>query len=185
METCHIAFIGIGSNLDDPVAQVRRALGALETVDSTRLTDVSSLYRNPPMGRVDQPAYINAVARLLTALTPRDLLCQLQDLERRQGRVRNSRDRWGPRRLDLDILTYGDLRIDEAGLQIPHPGISERNFVLFPLIEIAPQFEIPGLGRASDLVLEMDASTMEKIPWKHKGVRPGHGKRGKSDTGTE
>jgi 2-amino-4-hydroxy-6-hydroxymethyldihydropteridine diphosphokinase len=163
-DTWQSAFIGIGSNLDEPVTQVRQALSALETVDSTRVTAASSLYRNPPMGRVDQPAYINAVARLLTALTPRDLLSRLQDLERLQGRVRHSGDRWGPRRLDLDILTYGNRTIDEAGLQIPHPGISERNFVLFPLIEIAPQIEIPGLGRASDLALKMDASTLEKIP---------------------
>ena len=162
-ESRYPSCIGIGSNLDDPEAQVRQALRALETVDSTRVTAVSSLYRNPPMGPADQPDYVNAVAILLTALPPRALLQQLQALERRQGRVRESHDRWGPRRLDLDILTYGKKTISEPGLQIPHPGISERNFVLFPLLEIAPQLHIPGLGCVSDLVLEMDASTLEKI----------------------
>jgi 2-amino-4-hydroxy-6-hydroxymethyldihydropteridine diphosphokinase len=162
-ESLYPSCIGIGSNLDDPEAQVRQALRALETVDSTRVTAVSSLYRNPPMGPADQPDYVNAVAILLTALPPRTLLQQLQALEQRQGRVRESHDRWGPRRLDLDILTYGKQTISEPGLQIPHPGISERNFVLFPLLEIAPQLHIPGLGCVSDLVLEMDASTLEKI----------------------
>ena len=158
------ACIGIGSNLDDPVAQVRQALVALETIDGTRLIAASSLYRNPPMGPIDQPDYVNAVATLLTTLSPRDLLAELQDLEHRQGRVRQGRDRWGPRRLDLDILTYGNRTVTEPALQIPHPGISERNFVLFPLFEIAPQLDIPGLGLVANLVLEADASTLEKIP---------------------
>jgi 2-amino-4-hydroxy-6-hydroxymethyldihydropteridine diphosphokinase len=162
-DTWHPTCIGIGSNLDDPVAQVRQALRALKRLDSTRMTAASSLYRNPPMGRPDQPDYVNAVASMLTILEPRDLLNRLQELERRQGRIRNSRDRWGPRRLDLDLLTYGSQTIDEADLQIPHPGISERNFVLFPLLEIVPQLDIPGMGRVCDLVLEMDASTLEKI----------------------
>jgi 2-amino-4-hydroxy-6-hydroxymethyldihydropteridine diphosphokinase len=157
------ACIGIGSNLDEPVSQVRQALAALETIDETRLIAASSLYRNPPMGAIEQPDYVNAVATLLTALAPRDLLARLQDLERGQGRVRKNRERWGPRRLDLDILTYGNQTIAERALKIPHPGISERNFVLFPLLEIAPQLHIPGLGLVSNLVLEVDASTLEKI----------------------
>jgi 2-amino-4-hydroxy-6-hydroxymethyldihydropteridine diphosphokinase len=158
------ACIGIGSNLDNPVAQVRQALVALETIDETRLIAKSSLYRNPPMGPVDQPHYINAVATVLTGLSPSELLARLQALERLQGRVRKARDRWGPRCLDLDILTYGDRAISERDLQIPHPGISERNFVLFPLLEIAPQLQIPGLGPISSLVLELDGSALEKIP---------------------
>jgi len=177
------AGIGIGSNLDDPVRRVRQALAALETIDATRLIAASSLYRNPPMGSIEQPDYVNAVAMLLTTLAPleqpdyvnavamllttlapRDLLARLQGLERSQGRVRENRERWGPRRLDLDILTYGNRTIAEQALKIPHPGISERNFVLFPLFEIAPQLHIPGLGLVSNLVLEVDASTLEKIP---------------------
>jgi len=158
------ASIGIGSNLDDPVAQVRRALVALEEIDKSQLIAASSLYRNPPMGPIDQPDYVNAAATLRTLLPPRELLARLQDLERVQGRVRENRDRWGPRRLDLDILTYGNLTITEPALQIPHPGISERNFVLFPLLEIAPQLHIPGLGLIGNLVMEVDASTLEIIP---------------------
>jgi 2-amino-4-hydroxy-6-hydroxymethyldihydropteridine diphosphokinase len=158
------ACIGIGSNLGDPVVRVRQALAALETIDATRLIAASSLYRNPPMGSIEQPDYVNAVAMLLTTLAPRDLLARLQGLERSQGRVRENRERWGPRRLDLDILTYGNRTIAEQALKIPHPGISERNFVLFPLFEIAPQLHIPGLGLVSNLVLELDASTLEKIP---------------------
>lgn len=158
------ACIGIGSNLDNPVDQVRRALAALEKIDATRLIAASSLYRNPPMGPSEQPDYINAAATLLTRLAPRDLLSRLQDLERRQGRAQNTRQRWGPRRLDLDILTYGHRTIAEQALQIPHPGISERNFVLLPLLEIAPQLHIPGLGLVRKLVLEVDASRLEKIP---------------------
>jgi 2-amino-4-hydroxy-6-hydroxymethyldihydropteridine diphosphokinase len=157
------ACIGIGSNLDDPVGQVQQALRALQTIDETRLIAASSLYRNPPMGPVDQPDYVNAAAMLLTVLAPRDLLARLQELECRQGRVRKSHDRWGPRRLDLDILTYGNRTIAEPSLQIPHPGISERNFVLFPLFEIAPQLHIPGLGLVRSLVLEVDTSNLEKI----------------------
>jgi len=158
------ACIGIGSNLDDPIAQVRQALLALKTIDETQLIAASSLYRNPPMGPIDQPDYVNAVATLFTRLSPRDLLARLQNLERVQGRERNNHDRWGPRRLDLDILTYGDRTINEPALQIPHPGISERNFVLFPLLEIAPQLHIPGLGLVGNLVMEVDASSLEKIP---------------------
>jgi 2-amino-4-hydroxy-6-hydroxymethyldihydropteridine diphosphokinase len=158
------ACVGIGSNLDNPVAQVRQAIAALEKIDATRLIAASSLYRNPPMGPIEQPDYINAAATLLTRLAPRDLLARLQDLERRQGREQKSRQRWGPRRLDLDILTYGHRTISEQTLQIPHPGISERNFVLLPLLEIVPQLHIPNLGLVRKLVLGVDASTLEKIP---------------------
>ena len=157
------AYIGIGSNLDGPVDQVRRAVDTLATIDGVSVTAVSSLYRNPPMGPVDQPDYVNAVAGLSTMLTPRALLARLQALEQAQGRVRDKRHRWGPRVLDLDILTYDDRTIVEPGLHIPHPGISERNFVLFPLFEIAPMISIPGLGLISELVRDRDSSTLEKI----------------------
>jgi len=157
------ACIGIGSNLDDPVMQVRHGLDDLAGLDATRLLAASGLYRNPPMGPIDQPDYINAVAIVLTRLGPRDLLSNLKDIETRRGRVRLPGDRWGPRRLDLDILTYGYRQIDEPDLKIPHPGIAERNFVLFPMREIAPQLHIPGRGLLRNLVAESDGSTLERI----------------------
>ena len=163
-ETWIPACIGIGSNLDDPVAQVRRALVNLDTTDDVRLMASSGLYRNPPMGPIGQPDYINAVAIVLTRMAPRDLLSALQGIERAQGRVGESAARWGPRALDLDILTYGYREIDDPGLMIPHPGISERNFVLFPMLEIAPELHIPGQGCVRHLAAESDASTLEKIP---------------------
>ncbi len=158
------AAIGIGSNLDDPVAQVRRALTALAALPRTRLMLASDLYRNPPMGPADQPDYVNAVAVILTQWPAHSLLDRLQALEQAQGRVRAGGDRWGPRRIDLDILTYGHRQIDTPGLVIPHPGISARNFVLFPLLEICPHWSIPGRGEVRRLAGQIDAAGLEKIP---------------------
>jgi 2-amino-4-hydroxy-6-hydroxymethyldihydropteridine diphosphokinase len=155
--------VGIGSNLDGPVERVRVALRALAELPQTRLIDSSSLYLNPPMGPAGQPDYINAVALLLTRLSARELLISLQALEHSQGREREEGVRWGPRRIDLDILTYGDRQIDEPDLVIPHPGISERNFVLFPLFEICPHLSIPGRGSVSRLTAVIDGTTLEKI----------------------
>jgi len=155
--------VGIGSNLDDPAEQVRVALRGLAELPKTRLIDSSSLYLNPPMGPAEQPDYVNAVALLLTRLPARDLLVSLQAQELSQGRERERGLRWGPRRIDLDILTYGGRRINEPDLVIPHPGISERNFVLFPLIEICPHLSIPGRGSVSRLAAEIDGTTLEKI----------------------
>ena len=157
------ACIGIGSNLGDPIAQVQEAFAALEDLVDTRLVVRSSLYRNPPMGPIDQPDYVNAVAVLLTRLEARELIGELKQIEQRQGRVPESAVRWGPRRLDLDILTFGYRCIDEPDLKIPHPGILERNFVLFPLLEISPQLYIPGLGLVKRLAADSDASTLEKV----------------------
>ncbi len=138
------AWIGLGSNLADPLAQLRRALDELDHLPETRLLAASSIYRSPPMGPKDQPDYFNAVARLETGLAPQALLAELQDIERAHDRVRERR--WGPRTLDLDILLYGGLIIDEPDLQVPHPGLHERAFVLYPLRELAPSLEIPGRG---------------------------------------
>jgi len=157
------ASIGIGSNQDDPVAQVRVALQALATLPKTRLMVASGLYRNPPMGPVEQPDYVNAVAVILTQLSARDLFAGLQALELEQGRVRGDGPRWGPRRIDLDILTYGCRQIDESDLVIPHPGISERNFVLLPLLEICPYLPIPGKGSVGRLAVAIDGTMLEKI----------------------
>jgi 2-amino-4-hydroxy-6-hydroxymethyldihydropteridine diphosphokinase len=139
------AFVGLGSNLDEPIRQVRAALRRLEAVEATRVVACSSLYRSAPFGPVKQPDFVNAVVAIETSLAPRRLLEALQAIERDIGREIG--ERWGPRRIDLDLLVYGDDVIDEPGLTVPHPGIAERNFVLLPLGEIAPDLVVPGLGR--------------------------------------
>jgi 2-amino-4-hydroxy-6-hydroxymethyldihydropteridine diphosphokinase len=157
------AYIGIGSNLNDPVYQVRAALEALQRLPDTQSIKASSLYRNPPMGPAEQPEYVNAVASALTCLTPAALLAALLELEQQAGRDRERQQHWGPRVLDLDLLVYGELEIDEPGLQVPHPGISERTFVLFPLREIAAGLEIPGQGRVAELAALLDDADLHRI----------------------
>jgi len=145
------AYIGLGSNLGDPAAQVRRALDALVSLPDSRLQSHSSLYRSAPLGPADQPDYVNAVAALDTDLDPHTLLHALQAIEAAQGRVRGDQ-RWGPRTLDLDLLLYGDAVINDAELAVPHPGLPARAFVLYPLMEIAPGLTVPGLGSLQELV---------------------------------
>jgi len=152
------AYVGIGSNLQDPARQVRTAMAALEQLPATRLMAVSSLYGTRPFGPVAQPDFCNAAAALLTTLAAQEFLAQLLELERRLGRER--RERWGPRIIDLDLLAFGSLRASEAGLTLPHPGIVQRNFVLYPLAEIAPDMLLPGLGRVA---LLRDAVTADDI----------------------
>jgi len=142
-----IAYIGLGSNVGAPQAQVTRALEELGGLPDTRLVRHSSLYQTEPVGLRDQPGFINAVAIVETALSARALLDGLLEIEQRHGRVRTVKN--GPRTLDLDILLYGDARIDEEGLTIPHPRMHERGFVLEPLLEVDADCEIPGLGRAA------------------------------------
>lgn len=144
------AYVGIGSNLDDPVAQARRAVAALRVLPDTRLAAVSSLYRSAPLGGADQPDYVNAVAALDTRLDARRLLAALHDIEAAQGRDRSA-GRWASRTLDLDLLVHGDECHAEEDLIVPHPGIAEREFVLGPLYELAPELEIPGLGQVAEL----------------------------------
>jgi 2-amino-4-hydroxy-6-hydroxymethyldihydropteridine diphosphokinase len=157
------AFVGIGANLGDPVAQVLDALARLgRDVPHTRLSGHSRLYRNPPMGPQDQPDYVNAVARLETRLQPRALLTRLQAIEVACGRRRDG-TRWGPRVLDLDLLLFGGEVIDEPGLRVPHPGIAERDFVLFPLLELDPALMIPGQGSVAALSRGMPAMGLQAI----------------------
>ena len=144
----HIAFIGLGSNLSGPREQISRALLALDSLPHTSVLAQSSLYRSTPVGFLEQPDFINAVAKLETALSPRALLDALLDLERECGRTREFRN--APRTLDLDVLLYDDLRYHEHGLTIPHPQMHLRAFVLRPLLEIAPDCVIPGLGTAEE-----------------------------------
>jgi 2-amino-4-hydroxy-6-hydroxymethyldihydropteridine diphosphokinase len=145
-----VAFIGVGANLEDPIASVRGALAELGRLPATRLDRSSSLYRTAPVGYLDQPDFINAVARIETTLDPQGLLAALLRTESRHGRVRSVRN--APRTLDLDLLLYGEKVIDEPGLSIPHPRMHERAFVLVPLAEIAPDAVIPGHGRVADLL---------------------------------
>ena len=132
-----LAFVGIGSNLDDPRAQVLRAFKALEALPHTRLVKKSSLYRSAPVGYATQPDFVNAVAQLETGLPAERLLAELQAIELRHGRSRSFAN--APRTLDLDLLLYGAAQLKTATLQVPHPRMRERAFVLKPLLEIAPQ----------------------------------------------
>ena len=155
------AFIGLGANLGDPEAQVRRALTALAELPGTRLLAASSLYRSAPVGVIAQPDFINAVAEAQTTLTARALLEALLAAERRFGRRRDFPG--APRTLDLDLLLYGDRVIAEPGLVVPHPHMHERGFVLAPLAEIAPDIAIPGKGRAGALLAACTDQKIERI----------------------
>jgi 2-amino-4-hydroxy-6-hydroxymethyldihydropteridine diphosphokinase len=150
MDLWHPAYIGVGSNLDDPPAQILRAFGKLAELPATRVMLTSPIYRARPFGPVDQPEFANAAAGLLTQLQPRELLAGLHAIEAALGRP-SERQRWGPRIIDLDVLVYGRERLQDPMLTIPHPGIVERNFVLYPLADIAPDLDIPGLGRVTEL----------------------------------
>ena len=156
------AYVGLGSNLADPRAQVERALAALEQLPYARLARRSHLYACAPWGVVDQPEFVNAVAQLETRQTAMDLMQALLAIERASGRERNG-TRWGPRILDLDLLLYGDSVIDEPGLHVPHPHLHERAFVLLPLAEIAPQLVLPGRGPVAALVQAIDAAACRRL----------------------
>jgi 2-amino-4-hydroxy-6-hydroxymethyldihydropteridine diphosphokinase len=159
--TAVAAFIGVGANLHEPAAMVRSALGALDRLPGTRVVRRSSLYRTAPVGYLDQPDFINAVAQIETMLDPHQLLSSLLGIEARYGRVRSERN--APRTLDLDVLLYGDRIIDERGLSVPHPRMHERAFVLVPLAEIAPAVLVPGRGRTADLLSEISADGVSII----------------------
>ncbi|MBT8098576.1 MAG: 2-amino-4-hydroxy-6-hydroxymethyldihydropteridine diphosphokinase [Gammaproteobacteria bacterium] len=144
------AYIGIGSNLQSPARQIERGLEALNRIEDAKLVCRSGNYRSAPFGPVSQGDFLNGVAGIITRLEPRQLLSHLQTIEDAQGRDRAA-ERWGPRTLDLDLLACGSLRVDEDDLTLPHPGIAERNFVLLPWAEIAPAFQVPGLGSVARL----------------------------------
>ena len=156
-----VCFIGLGSNLGDPAAQVESALEIMRETPEIRLLSRSPLYLSAPFGPVDQPDYVNAVAKISTTLGARDLLLVLKRIERLRGRKDGAR--WGPRVLDLDLLVYGTLEIDELHLRLPHPGIAERNFVLLPLRDIAPDLDIPGLGRVADIAVNESEPRISRI----------------------
>ena len=155
------AFVGIGANLGDPVAQVERAMAELAKLVDTRVVRTSSLYRTAPIGHTDQPDFVNAVVLVDTALSPRELLDALLAIEHAAGRERTFQN--APRLLDLDVLLYGDEIIDSPGLVVPHPRMHERAFVLAPLVEIAPGAAIPRQGRAADLLKRVNDQEVRRI----------------------
>jgi len=159
LATSHDAWIALGSNLDDPAAQVRWAMTALDGIASTRVIARSSLYRSSPWGYTEQPDFVNAVAQVATELSPRELLHEMLAIEHGRGRVRTITN--GPRILDLDLLLYDDARIDELDLVVPHPRMHERAFVLVPLLEIDAGVSIPGFGRVQDIVRGIDTRGVE------------------------
>lgn len=158
------AYIGLGSNLDQPQRQIEHAVAALGRLPRSKLVAISPLYRSLPWGDPDQDDFINAVAALDTALTPVELLAELLRIEREQGRDRSGGRRNGPRTLDLDLLCHGDVRIDQPGLQLPHPRLHERAFVLLPLTDLAPDLVIPDIGPVRSLLRPEFASLCWRLP---------------------
>ena len=157
-----IAYIGIGSNLDDPVSQVKEAIEELEAIPDSVLAASSSLYSSKPMGPAGQPDYENAVAALDTLLSAEELMQALIKIEDRQGRDRSG-DKWGPRVIDLDLLLYGKKKINTDNLTVPHPGMHERDFVIIPLHEIAGNLSIPGHGQLTTLINQCENHSMKKL----------------------
>ena len=156
------AYIGLGSNLGDPAAQIRAGVAALARLAETRVEVCSSLYRSAPVGRQDQPDFINAACRVRTGLAPVALMQNLLEIESQHGRVHRG-DKGGPRTLDLDLLLYGSEVIRSAGLTVPHPRLHERAFVLYPLSELEPELVIPGLGKLNELLAGCAGQRVERL----------------------
>lgn len=157
----HSAFIGLGSNIADPFAQVFRAMNAIDRLPQTRVLARSSLYRSAPVGFLEQPDFINAVVKIETEFAPHALLQALLALEQEQGRTREFQN--APRTLDLDVLLHDDLQHHEHGLTVPHPQMHKRAFVLAPLLEIAPDCVIPGVGSARQALLHCTGQRLVKL----------------------
>ena len=156
------AYVVIGSNLSDPVQKVRAAWAALAALPATLPVRCSSLFGSRPMGPADQPDFCNAVAGILTELDAHALHAALRAIELQMGRE-PSRQRWGPRVIDLDLLAYGEQRCTGPELTLPHPGVAERHFVLQPWREIAPDFMVPGLGRVATLAAKLPTEGLWRI----------------------
>jgi 2-amino-4-hydroxy-6-hydroxymethyldihydropteridine diphosphokinase len=157
-----IAYIGLGSNLENPTGQIESAHTAIAGLAGVEELAFSSLYHSPPMGPQDQPDYVNAVMAITTNLPAMDLLRDLQRIEHDHGRVRKG-ERWGARTLDLDLLIYGQQQIDLPELIVPHAGIAERAFVLYPLYEIAPELLVPGKGHIVDLLKNCPLNELKRL----------------------
>lgn len=157
MMTCYIL---LGSNLEEPVQQVKTALSELNEISKTKLIKQSKFYLSKPLGTIPQPDYVNVVAELNTHLTAHELLEELQLIEKKHGRVKTTR-RWGPRTLDLDLLLYGNKIINSPSLIVPHPELKQRNFVLFPLAEINPDLILPDGIALSEVLKDQTKDGLE------------------------
>lgn len=155
-------YVGLGANLQQPVRQLQQAISALQQLPDTSFVVASSLYGSKPMGSQDQPDYVNAVAALDTVLDAEALLDALQHIEQTHGRQRKA-ERWGPRTLDLDILLYGSQVINSQRLTVPHYGMRQREFVLYPLYEIAPQLQLPDGTVLSSLLEQVPLNGLQKL----------------------
>jgi 2-amino-4-hydroxy-6-hydroxymethyldihydropteridine diphosphokinase len=156
------AYVGLGSNLGDPERQVAGAIDSLDRIAGCRLTARSSLYESEPMGPADQPHYVNAVVCLMSRLTARELLSRLHEIEDAHDRDRTV-GRWGPRTLDLDLLLFGNRHSDTAEMILPHPGLTERNFVVYPLAQIAPKLVLPDGTPVVELADHLGMKGLRKI----------------------
>jgi 2-amino-4-hydroxy-6-hydroxymethyldihydropteridine diphosphokinase len=156
------AFLALGGNVGDVRSTFDKAITLLCDGTTIRLTARSSDYRTPPWGITDQPPFVNAVIAVATALTPDDLFARAIAVERALGRDRRNERRWGPRTIDIDLLVYGDLVLNDTDLTLPHPRLFERAFVLVPLVEIAPDRVIAGV-RISDALKRVDATDVERL----------------------
>ncbi|MGA2312243.1 MAG: 2-amino-4-hydroxy-6-hydroxymethyldihydropteridine diphosphokinase [Xanthobacteraceae bacterium] len=157
------AFVALGGNVGDVRSTFRRAIALLCDGSAVRLTARSSDYRTPPWGVTDQPPFVNAVIGMTTSLSPHELLARAEQCERALGRDRTHERRWGPRSIDIDLLAYDDLVLNDPHLILPHPRLFERAFVLVPLAEIAPERVIAGVG-VRDALERVDTSGIEKLP---------------------
>jgi 2-amino-4-hydroxy-6-hydroxymethyldihydropteridine diphosphokinase len=155
-------YIGLGANLNEPMAQLRRAIDVLKDLPQCRFVSCSRFYGSKPMGPQDQPDYINAVACIETDLAAEALLDALQKIELEQGRVRKD-ERWGPRTLDLDILLFGEQQISTERLTVPHYGLCQREFVVYPLHEIAPHLELPSGEKLEDICKQVPLNGLTPI----------------------
>lgn len=158
-------YVGLGSNLAQPEQQVSQALRAIESLPASHISATSSLYISRPMGPQDQPSYVNAVVEVQTEMQAVEFLHCLQKIELEHGRVRKA-ERWGPRTLDLDILIFGTQVIDSVELTVPHYGMKEREFVLYPLHEIAPELQLPNGPKLTELLINCPPNGLEKLPYK-------------------
>lgn len=158
----HVAYVGLGSNVGEPAANIASALAALARTPLTRLMSCSSLYRSAPIGYAAQADFVNAACCLQTALSAHELLGALQRIELDAGRRRDG-IRFGPRTLDLDLLLFDDLRLDDARLALPHPRLHERRFALEPLAELCEGLDVPGRGNVGALLARCADQRVEKL----------------------
>jgi 2-amino-4-hydroxy-6-hydroxymethyldihydropteridine diphosphokinase len=162
------AYVALGSNLSNPRRQVENAFEALAAMADARLIARSGLWRSAPLGPPEQPEFVNAAAGLVTTLAPREFLASLQAIERLLGKTEPA-VRWGPRIIDLDLIVFADVRVAEVGMTLPHPGLHQRNFVLYPLAEIAAELLVPGLARVCRLRERVAPAGIERLAGRGSG----------------